>query len=538
MSDEPHDDDSTTRQQRLDALRELMGSTSVTDETRALGRTPAPQSAQPQPAMEALIGGEAPRPAAGARRWRVVALTSVAALIIVATVAVAILRNGAATAPGSKPAPALTVKAFSLTAEGAIYCTSEPAWSPNGKSIAVFGQTNTPTNDCLPYNYQTALISPGVSNLESTNRADAYAIVIFDSATGHVMQRIALPMLSQSALSQGALCQGATPCGIQNIDVQSLAWSPDGRSVGVFFTYEQMTGPAGSSSPQAILPCGGLALAQTGSSATPRLLLAAGLPLAQNATSLPGSPRFTWNLATGAATSTAIPNALTGSAPPFTPSYQWAPTGQFVQTTGDTTPFAQTYQWTADGQLSAATSQASQPPQASNAISAWRGGVVGQRRNAGDPALYRTSQWAWSPDGRYVTPNLGTSAYINLPGSQQPGASGSYTPPLVNPPYTAMSAAIAASLSSPPGVALAQSPSGALLAAYACTPDGLGQMTIRPTKSATESAQATYTYPSTLYSLACLGDISDLFWSPDGSRIALTDTQTSEIIVWQVNIRA
>ncbi|HZC06081.1 MAG TPA: hypothetical protein VE338_10600 [Ktedonobacterales bacterium] len=532
MSDHPDESSDNDRQRRLDALRGLMRQGLPRDEARATREDTAPQPAQPaQLALGALIGEEADRPAtANAPRWRTPALIGVAALVVVAVVAAGVARwNTRAAGPlGAPSAPALSVRAFSLASAGGIYCASEPAWSPDGTRIAVFGQTNTPTNNCLPYDYQTALMVAGVTNAQSTNQASGYAAAIFDRDARHVTQRIALPMPSESAL-----CQGDTACAIQNVSMQSLAWSPDGRSVGVFFTYERLTGQAGSGGQQSVQECGGLLIAQVGVSSAPRLLLAAATPQATNAAQFSGLPRFTWNLTTGTATSDEIPDALTGNTPPFTPSYQWAPNGQFVQMTGDTTPFAPAYQWSSGGQLVAAS------PSDSHAITPWSSGVVGQRRSASDPALYRASQWAWSTDGQSVTPNLQVSASLAIPGASRPASSGSsYAPAQTSAPYAAMSAAITASLDSPPGVALAQSPDGKLLASFACRADGAGQLTIRPTKSSDALAQANYTFPSTVYSLGCVGDIGSIVWSPDSSDIATTDEQDSQVTIWRVNLHS
>lgn len=533
MSERSNDD--IARQQRLDALRKLAGA------------QPSPASAAPQPttAPHAALSGaglnqdsdtEAGVATVGGRRWRMAALIGLVALIIIAgAVGFTLRRNGAALGPlGAKPLPpALTVKAFSVGSAAGVYCASAPAWSPDGKSLAVFGQTNTPTDTCLPYDNQTVITAVGIAATVSANHPDGYALVILDSATGHIRGRVALPIPDQSAL-----CGASTSCVIQNLSPQSLAWSPGGHSVATFFTYERLSGATGPT--QSVQECGGLLIAQVGASATPsaapRLLLAAAAPQTIGAASLAGLPLFIWNLGSGTAATSAISGALTGATPPFIPSYQWAPDGQFIQTPGDTIPFAAAYEWSPDDQI---VSVAAPAEQSRGVAVVWSSGVVGQRRGATDPALFRTRQWLWSPDGQFVASNLGSSAYITTPGAIQPTVYSSYTPPLVNAPYVALDVAVKASLGAQAGVELAQSPDGKLLASYNCGTDGtIGQLTLRSVKSGDALAQATYTYPSSAFSLACSGDINDLHWSPDGVHLASADEQTAQVIVWQVNIHA
>jgi hypothetical protein len=270
MSERP--DDATARQQRLAALRKLAGEQpqSVSAEPQP---TTAPHPAQPGPAVGQRIGAVAGQPASGARRWRTVALISLATLVIVGVFGAALWQRGTLFGqPGARSAAALSVKVFTVSGAAGVYCSSTPAWSPDSKSIAVFGQTNPPTDTCVPYNPQLALIATGISSSQSVNHADGYALVTLDSATGHIRQRITLPTPDQSAL-----CGGASPCAIENPNVQSLAWSPDGRSVAIFFTYERMTGAVNVNSAQGIQECGGLLIVPVGgaASAAPRLLLAA-----------------------------------------------------------------------------------------------------------------------------------------------------------------------------------------------------------------------------------------------------------------------
>lgn len=291
--------------------------------------------------------------------------------------------------------------------------------------------------------------------------------------------------------------------------------------VAIFFTYATLS----SDAPQRLREMGGLLLVTVGAaSAQTRLLLAVGpAQLAPTDTLITPlidylpAQRFTWNVATGAAKVTAIPQM-----PPQSLSL-------------DTITFAPGWQWSA-GALTPASASASA---ANAALSPWASGVVGLRHNANEAALYRTSQWAWSPDGQVVTPNLATSAYLRLPGAQIPAATSSgYWPTSADAPDMATNAALAASLTSLAGVALAHSLNGALLASYSCDANAQqATLAVRAIKSAEPLAQATYTYPYSLYSLACVGNIDEPVWSPNGKRIAIGDEQDAQVTVWQASVR-
>jgi hypothetical protein len=514
-----HSDDGE-RQRRLDALHSLI--------QQAAPKTDAQptETTAPHPALaddDAQVSG-------GYRRWLRASLIGLAVVIVVAIAGGVILRRaGHSGQPGANTTSALVAKGFNLN--GIIYCASQPAWSPDGKQFAVFGQTNLPTDNCVAYNPQIDAATNGGGVYHSRNVATSFALVILDSATGHVTQREAL-----TAPSPGALCAGASGCQIQNTNLQSLAWTPDGHSIALFQTYELLTGTDPSGAPLNRQEAGALLIMQPDSGAPPRLLVAAAPPEPANASGdIPGLPLITWNLKTGTATTSAIPGALTGATPPYIPAYAWQANEQFILTSGDTIPLAPAYQWTADGQISAAPSSAATP--AASAISPWRSGVVGERRSSTDPALYHTSQWLWSADGQYVTPDLATSAFLNLPGTDAAPATGGYMPPLVNPPNGATSAAIPPALRSEAGMALAQSPDGKLLATLNCAPNDTAVLSIRANKSSDPLAQIHYTYLSGVLSLGCYGDIDSLVWSPDGTRIATVDEQDAQIIVWQVNVR-
>lgn len=507
--------DETERERRLNALRALAAQTTQ-DAAPALDAAPPPTAA---PAALAGKPEDASRP--GRRRWGLALAVALVTLLVVALGVGYALRRGPAIHATTTTAPTLTARTFSLSATGGVYCTTTPAWSPDSQRLALLGQTNRPQDSCEPYNPQVTLAQlAGGQNVPyvSVNQAAGYALVIFDSASGGVIQRVTLPTPSSATL-----CGAWAGCKIVGLAPQSVSWSPDGHSVAVFFTYATLT----SGAPQSMREDGGLLLVPVGQSgAQPRLLLAAGPQRPAVASAFGATPlddlvaqRFTWNTATGAGAATAIPQA-----PPQAQSL-------------DTIAFAPAWQWGSGGALlpvSAPDSGAT-----TGALSPWASGVVGLRQNADVAALYRTSQWSWSPDGHWVTPNLATSVYLRLPGAQVPTTTVGPAPATADAPDTATSAAVSAAQSSPAGVALAHSPDGARLASYACNANlQTATLAIRAAKSADPLAQATYTYPYSLYSLDCTGDIDLLVWSPDGKRIAIGDEQLAQVTVWQASVRS
>lgn len=503
------------REQRLNALRALAAQTTQ-DTGPALDAAP-----QPTFAPAALADGAEDAGGPGGRRWGLALAVALVTLLIVALGVGYALRRGSAVHATTTTAPTLTARTFSLSATGGVFCTTTPAWAPDSQRLAILGQTNRPQDSCEPYNPQVALAQlSGGQNVPyvSVNQAAGYALVIFDSAHGAVTQRVTLPTPSRAAL-----CGAWAGCEIVGLAPQSVSWNPDGRSVAVFFTYAALT----SDAPQDMREGGALLLVPVGQGgAQPRLLLAAGPQRTASASAFGATPlddlvaqRFTWNIATGAGMATAIPQA-----PPQAQSL-------------DTIAFAPAWRWDSGGALLPVSAPNSETT--SGALSPWASGVVGLRQNANAPALYRSGQWAWSPDGQWVTPNLAASVYLRLPGAQVPSTTAGPAPATADAPDTATSTAITAAQSSPAGVALARSPDGALVASYACNANlQMATLAIRAAKSADPLAQAAYTYPYSLYSLACAGDIDLPVWSPDGKRIAVDDEQDAQVTVWQASVRS
>lgn len=496
MSDHPDEQMPDSRQQRLDALRGLArDAMPLVPDASSVTTSAAPSLpvARPLP----------PR----WRRWVALVSACVIVLLVIGVVVGAILRQGA---PGSHTAPALVSKAYSLAP---LSCPSTPAWSPDGKTLALLVTPQANLSGCHALNIVTDIArtdASGSSDSTSGPPPDVFAIAIVDAATGHVTRTITLP-----ALSQTVLCAGSDPCSITTVSPISVSWSPDGHSVAAFFDYTYFFSDNIHAQER-----GALIVARADGSGVPRLLIADGRVRANQTPNdyklglIWSAPRFTWNLTTGAGSYSDIHMGLSF-----------------------TTRFAPGYRLAADGALSL-----EQQTRAGD-LSPWDEGALLDTQVSGVPTpvySYQVSQWLWSADGRYVTPNLDTAAYITFPGvtgAPPPDIPRIVNEPSVSPPDAATSQSMQAAARQSVSAALARSPDGKLLATYMCGVSA-GELTIRAVASGATLAQTNYTYPLTSNSLGCSGDIGAITWSPDGARIASVDAPEGQIIIWQVNLHA
>ncbi len=496
---EERDDSDANGQQRLDALRDLARQSAPATES-----PPAPLSPLSSPTV---THGDW-------RRWGASALVIVAAVLVVSTVVGSILQQSGVFQPSQPSPPPLSEGTMSIAPQANVYCPSSPAWSPDGKWLAVLGQTNTPTGACSMFDVNSiAQVSGG-----TTNAPSGYALVVLDSVSGRLLQRISLPDLTSDLLCHHlATCQGLS------FGYQSVSWSPDGRTLAVFCPYTLYTGydqPFNpmlfNNNPKYMQRSGALVVVRLENGATSRMVTAQEAPHdAMTNYEIPSSPRFIWNLATGAAT---VSNIL-------------KPDSDAV---GLTTAYAPAYKWQPDGSIAALDTPVADTR---DVALPWRQGTLGVTKHMSDPIRLLSSQWSWSPDGAFVTPNLETEAYMNLPGViPYPTTPGFYTSPTVDSPSKAMTEVISASRGSGNAVEWAQSWDDALLASDSCAANGDGLLTIRALKSGQTLAHADYTYPLTSNSLGCAGDIGPLVWSPNSMRIASVDQQDDQIILWQTNV--
>ncbi|MDE3230442.1 MAG: PD40 domain-containing protein [Chloroflexota bacterium] len=499
MSDHPGDEAPDERQRRLDALRGLAREAApVTPDAPAI----APSSLPALPAARPLRRRW--------RRWLAPASALVIVLVVVGVVVGAILRQSRA--PGSHPAPALAGKAYSL---GALSCPSTPAWSPDGKSLALLVTPQANLSGCWNLNQMTSIAesNPAVNgNQTSGMPPDVFAIAIVDAATGHVTRTITLP-----ALSKTVLCVGAVKlCSYSPASPVSVGWSPDGKTVAAFFTYTFDYSDNTHSQDRGVL-----VVAAADGSGAPRMLIANGhvryTPAVGGFSSdaVWGPPRFTWDLTKDTGSYFSVHRSIVDFS----------------------TPFAQGYQFGANGALTL-----DQQAQAGD-VSPWREGVLANTLGAGrTPPVYswQSSQWLWSADGRYVTPNLDTAAYVTLSGATgAPPApeSGFVNQSSVSAPDAATSQSLQAAAQGAVSAAMARNPNGKLLATYMCGVSA-GELTIRAVKSGATLAQTSYTYPLSSTSLGCTGGIGAITWSPDGARIATVDAPDSQLIIWRVNLHS
>lgn len=523
MSEIDDASDNDTLRSRIEALRgltrnERAGRAATAPEPRADVPSLAPETRPPSRRASAMRSIW--------RRWGSLMLVIVAVVVIFGLVAGAILKNSALPF-GPKPAPALTVsKVVALQAAGTLACPSTPTWSPDGKQFAVVALVGATSNSCYSASQVQQADGSFLNSGGSTGPAPSgYALAIFNATTGHAVRTIKLPEFTSSLL-----CAGANPCVanplsgqdlsgqvvVGGLALQSIGWSPDGHMIGVFFIYTVNYGDYVHYENR-----GALIATPVNGSGAPRAFIAkargvgfAGGNVDVNKTYSPA--RFTWDLTTGAGSYTDIHRG----------EWPW------------TAPFSNSYLLDGAGALSLA-----QQWRAGD-VSPWSAGTF---NNVPPPGVtpvtvsYQSSQWLWSPDSRFVLPNLDVSAYLVLPGvttPPPPNDLGYIAPPNVTPPDAAMTQALKASVSAHSGAVLARNPSRTLLAQYLCLPNGDGQLTIRSVATGTTLAQTSYSYPLTSTSLGCKGDVGQILWSPDGAHIASVDGPDGQIILWQVNLHA
>ncbi len=231
------------------------------------------------------------------------------------------------------------------------------------------------------------------------------------------------------------------------------------------------------------------------------------------AVNLYSSPLFVWDLTTGAATYSDIHEAAGSETIAYAPAFQIGAAGQLTVLIAPT----------------------------ADAVAPWSYGALSVSGGINEPypnVLLQSSVWAWSADGRYVLPNVDTTAYLNVAkvtSNAQPGFQGTYTPPFVAPPDAATVALVREMIPRKAATYVARDPHGARLASYTCAADGdTGKLTIRATASGATLATTIYQFPTLSTSFGCPGDAEAIDWSPDGSRIAMTDIQDNQIVLWQV----
>jgi WD40 repeat protein len=298
-----------------------------------------------------------------------------------------------------------------------------------------------------------------------------------------------------------------------------LSWTPDGASVLLFSTLDvQVTGSDGQGYYQTR---GALEIMRVDGTEATRTLVAYGRATS-NATGPGGGilpvniyspPLFTWDLTAGSSSYTDMHEAGGPETIGYAPSFQVGPTGKLT------------------------------PALSAGSITPWSYGALSLNTYGPAPVVqFQSSVWAWSADGRYVSPDVATVAYINVtnaPPTAPPGYPGAYKPLFVAPPDAA-TVAVVREITPPSSVIyVARDPRGARLASFACQPNmSIGKLTIRATTTGKTLLTAQYTFPTVSYSFGCPGDAEAINWSPDGSRVAMTDSLDNQIIIWQIPQKA
>jgi hypothetical protein len=486
-------DSERDRQRRLEALQQLAQ------------RDPAPTTETPVGASvsAALPASDALSQRRTRPRWL---LPLVAGVLLVALAAGAVVWL-APGLRGSKAANALTTHVITLPASANLYCPSTPAWSADGKDIAVIAQTTAPPDQSACSTYGSIVNNTPFAG-SSLFTSWPYAVAVLDATTDKLLHSFSVPDPTPT------LCTGLNSCSMEIAPPASLSWSPDGKSIAVYL--DRLVSYSGPSGQQFGQERGALEVVSADGSSKTRVLLATGrAKVATNnvkTSDLYSPPLFAWDLTTGAGSYTDIHEAAGFFTIPYAPAYQISGAGQI-------TP------------LSAPTA---------GALSPWSFGALqinGKMGGAPNVQL-NANLWAWSADGRYVVPNLETNAYLNIPGltvAPSPNLPGFYDPPFIAPPDAATAALAHEVATRDVSAYVARDPHGARLASFICEADTqYGKLTLRATATGKTLMSATYQFPTLASSLGCPGDAEAIVWAPDGTRIAMTDVQDKQIVIWRI----
>jgi hypothetical protein len=471
------------------------------------GAESAPSAAPAQPGALPKVADHAKR------RTRLYAVAVAVLIVALASGGVAWLALGSQRARSAKVMHPLEPFAITLPSGAGVYCPSQPAWSPDGKYLAVMATTSQPggIGRCRP-------CDDLVSNLTAQGVEDAgyegpfawgVTVIVLDARTGAIVRRL------EPTDPTGALCAGASHCVEGLAAPSSLTWSPDGASV-LLFTMAQveLDEPNGQTFSQYR---GALEIMRADGQGGARLLtMFARKTIIQNnilAVNLYSTPLFVFDLAMGSGRYRDVHEQAGAESVSYAPAYQIGPTGQVSA-------------------LAAA-----QP----GAISPWTYGALSHNGDyaGGLPSsLLQASQWGWLADGRYVVPAIMTTAYTKIDQVTSGAPAdfpGAYNPPFVAPPDAATAAVEREVAPRKLTAYVARDPSGARLASFSCQPDGTtGKLTIRASATGKIVATTLYPFPTLASSLGCPGDAEALNWSPDGPRVAITDNQDNQIIIWRI----
>lgn len=427
--------------------------------------------------------------AAGRRFWRgaavVIALLLVAALGLIAVEYLGIVPIGRQQNPGPAPAP-VTID----PARDGIDCLRDAAWSPDGATIAIVGDTGA----CADPSHRAPVV---------LNR--------YDAATGKLLQTIPLDaLLTGTALGLA----GTTPAVVTGV-----IWSADGQRLALDFLLLGPPAPQGTT-----IAAQGVAILNADGS-QPRALLQS-----YAAGDQPGG----WNLATGQFI--APPGASSLGTLPAAPAYQWS--GDMLA------PAGMPYVPGSTPAVSATPGPVGDPAGGGN-FTLWQPGTLeylviaqpGGTAYASGVFTWVATFGAWSPDGHVVIPYGALGGRI-LPANTTPPAAATLAAfNLAQSPVlpvrdaalqTVANTMAATSAGNNALVSLAWRPDGRYLAAYGLSFGGA--LTIFDTQTGAQSAQFTpATAPAPLTGTPRL-----LRWSPDGRRVLLITSDSGQASIWNL----
>ncbi len=341
----------------------------------------------------------------GTRRRVILAAIALALLVVAAGAGVVYVRrqSSAAQSAGSVRAVAAWLS-IAPAANGIALCgnpafgpSASASWSPDGQEIAVLGYANKcPSDDPISYAYQ-----PGI-------------VAIYSAATGTLVGRFnpdpaiaaALRLKPPQLPALGSGSSKAPPRGDtqhQIITYGNVLWSPDGTRLALLFAvdYFYNVQVQGNGAQYGTASWYGVAT-MTPSGGSPRVV-AGPMPIFSEDT--PAALPWEYDLAQGryVPPPSAAINAFGAPQPhPTGLAYAWNPDGTLaIQQPLIPNKLPQTPKL---GPVGNPTRDAS--------FTIWQPGHIGPDSQLG-PGVYQYS-WqfaAWSPDGRYIMPSLGTIGF-------------------------------------------------------------------------------------------------------------------------------
>lgn len=515
------DDEREARRQREQALRQLAARQQASEQLGS--EAPARPSLAP------------PRRRGRVSRQRALLLVIVAVLLvggISGGIFAAVQHTHSSTTGGTHPVPILRTQTVALDARLGLTCTSQPAWSPDGRFIALLAATTSAqgVQQCPPY----LAVDPVTAVDNFTMPTPPLRIVILDARAQGIIRQLPLaPFLaSEPNCPPKGVCQPTDP----RLDsFYGLSWSPDGQSLAVLYvdTYVQPLSPIGCVPPANFGLLSLLVVRADGSSSfrlTDPCLLALGVPAA--------GLRL-WDLHARRLVSSSAPSSLY----PFT------------------LPFAARYQWTTQGQLQAQGAPSGAPqgpvgsPQGRASFSPWQPGYLVRLSGPdGDNYMLRAAFWAWSPDSRFVATFGVVGGQVNVPGRIQAPTSTATTLPIAPlPPSGPALAAVVSALAAAPLLGVRMSPSdsvinqlpnpsavewapniaayaalawshdGTRLAALICSGPTVGAVRVFATASGKLLGTSALAFPGTTGAADCGTDLGAIEWSLGDTAILITN---------------